>query len=143
MKENIHPTFYENVKVTCACGNTWVTASTLPEIKLEICAACHPFFTGKEKLIDTAGRVDRFKSIQAKSTSRGDAVAAIRAARTVRAKARKEKLPKGTIIEIKADTAPRLKTSPRTLTKRATKERPAKAVPSSVTHKQGESAPHQ
>lgn len=142
MRPNIHPTFYENVKVTCACGNTWVTASTLPEIKLEICAACHPFFTGKEKLIDTAGRVDRFKSIQAKSTSRVDAVAAIRAARAVRAKARTEKLPKGTIIEIKADTASLSKTLPRVTAKRAMKERSVKVVASPVTRKQNKLVSH-
>jgi large subunit ribosomal protein L31 len=60
MKEGIHPE-YKVSTVTCACGNTFKTRSTKPAIKLEICSACHPFFTGKQKLIDTAGRVERFK----------------------------------------------------------------------------------
>ncbi|HOT00785.1 MAG TPA: 50S ribosomal protein L31 [Acidobacteriota bacterium] len=59
MKENIHPK-YEKAQVTCACGNTFETRSTKPEIRLEICSKCHPFFTGRQKLVDTAGRVERF-----------------------------------------------------------------------------------
>ena len=59
MKEGIHPK-YEEVEVRCACGNTFKTRSTKPELHLEICAACHPFFTGRQKLIDTEGRVERF-----------------------------------------------------------------------------------
>jgi large subunit ribosomal protein L31 len=60
MKKNIHPTYGPTV-VTCSCGNTFVTGSTKPEIKVEICSACHPFFTGKQKIIDTAGRVEKFQ----------------------------------------------------------------------------------
>lgn len=60
MKENIHPTYAES-KVSCACGNSFLTRSTRPEITLEICSACHPFFTGKVKLIDTAGRIEKFQ----------------------------------------------------------------------------------
>lgn len=59
MKAGIHPT-YENVKVHCACGAEWTTRSTKKEMRLEICSSCHPFFTGKQKLIDSAGRVERF-----------------------------------------------------------------------------------
>ena len=59
MKEGIHPK-YQEVEVRCACGNTFKTRSTKPELHLEICAACHPFFTGRQKLIDTEGRVERF-----------------------------------------------------------------------------------
>ncbi|HOB54362.1 MAG TPA: 50S ribosomal protein L31 [Acidobacteriota bacterium] len=59
MKEKIHPK-YEKAVVTCACGNTFETRSTKPEIRLEICSKCHPFFTGRQKLVDTAGRVERF-----------------------------------------------------------------------------------
>ena len=58
MKPNIHPQFNTQVTVTCACGNTFVTGSTAKEIYTEICSACHPFYTGKQKLIDTQGRVD-------------------------------------------------------------------------------------
>lgn len=60
MKADIHPV-YATAKVTCACGNSFETRSTQHEIHLDICAACHPFFTGKQKLIDTAGRVERFR----------------------------------------------------------------------------------
>ncbi|GAB4293769.1 MAG: 50S ribosomal protein L31 [Desulfuromonadia bacterium] len=60
MKEGIHPQYYE-VTVKCLCGNSFPTRSTKKEIHTEICSACHPFFTGKQKLIDTAGRVERFK----------------------------------------------------------------------------------
>jgi large subunit ribosomal protein L31 len=60
MKEGIHPA-YNEITVKCLCGNTFRTRSTLKEINTEICSACHPFFTGKQKLMDTAGRVERFK----------------------------------------------------------------------------------
>ncbi len=59
MKSGIHPK-YEKVKVTCACGNTFETRSTIDEIRVEICSACHPFFTGKQKIVDTEGRVEKF-----------------------------------------------------------------------------------
>ena len=59
MKEGIHPA-YKEVEARCACGNTFKTRSTKPELHLEICSACHPFFTGRQKLIDTEGRVERF-----------------------------------------------------------------------------------
>ncbi len=61
MKDGIHPD-YIPTKVHCGCGNTWVTRSTRPEIKVDICSACHPFYTGKLKYIDTAGRIERFQS---------------------------------------------------------------------------------
>ena len=60
VKENIHPTWYPEVRVHCACGNAFMTGSTLKTISVEICSACHPLFTGQQKLIDTAGRVDKF-----------------------------------------------------------------------------------
>lgn len=59
MKKDIHPT-YEQTTITCACGNVIETRSTKKDIKVEICSKCHPFFTGKQKLVDTGGRVDRF-----------------------------------------------------------------------------------
>jgi len=59
MKQEIHPN-YNDVTVTCACGNTFQTRSTGGDLHIEICSECHPFFTGKQKLVDTAGRVDRF-----------------------------------------------------------------------------------
>ena len=60
VKPGIHPR-YQRATVQCACGNTFVTRSTTPVIHVEVCAACHPFFTGKQKLLDTAGRVERFR----------------------------------------------------------------------------------
>lgn len=61
MKTDIHPK-YEEIKVTCSCGNSFVTSSTLCDsLHVEVCSACHPFYTGKQKIVDTAGRVDRFK----------------------------------------------------------------------------------
>ena len=67
MKPKIHPE-YEEVTVVCACGETFVTRSTRKELRLEICSKCHPFFTGKQKLIDTAGRVERFNRRYARSS---------------------------------------------------------------------------
>jgi len=65
MKQGIHPD-YHKCTVHCACGNTFETGSTVKEMKVEICSECHPFFTGKQKLVDTGGRVDRFKKRYAK-----------------------------------------------------------------------------
>ena len=59
MKKDLHPA-YELTKITCACGNVIETRSTVKDINVEICSACHPFFTGKQKLVDTAGRIERF-----------------------------------------------------------------------------------
>ena len=65
MKKEIHPKYNTEAKVTCSCGEKFTVGSTMPEISVEICSACHPFFTGEEKTIDTAGRVERFKKRQA------------------------------------------------------------------------------
>ena len=62
MKKDVHPKYYPNCKVTCVCGNTFTTGSTEPEIKVELCSACHPFYTGKQKLVDTARRVEKFEA---------------------------------------------------------------------------------
>ncbi len=61
MKADIHPKFYNECKVTCVCGNSFTTGSIKEEIKIDICSACHPFFTGKQKILDTEGRIDRFR----------------------------------------------------------------------------------
>jgi large subunit ribosomal protein L31 len=60
MKTDIHPKYVE-CKVTCGCGNTFLTRATVPELRIEICSSCHPFYSGKQKFVDSAGRVDRFK----------------------------------------------------------------------------------
>lgn len=68
MKTEIHPTFYEDAVVTCACGNTFTTGSTHKELKTEICSVCHPFYTGQQRIVDTGGQVERFRKRAAKST---------------------------------------------------------------------------
>ncbi|MEK7062166.1 MAG: 50S ribosomal protein L31 [Patescibacteria group bacterium] len=66
MKKDIHPQYHQKAKVECVCGAHFTVGSTKPEIKVEICGNCHPFYTGKEKLIDTMGRIERFKARSAK-----------------------------------------------------------------------------
>lgn len=68
MKKDIHPTYFPAAKVTCSCGNSFTVGATESELHVEICAQCHPFYTGEEKLIDTAGRVEKFKSRRAAAT---------------------------------------------------------------------------
>ena len=75
MKEGVHPEYHE-VEARCACGNTFTTRSTKQELHLEICSACHPFFTGRQKLVDTEGRVDRFNKKFGTQTSEQRKVAA-------------------------------------------------------------------
>jgi large subunit ribosomal protein L31 len=60
MKEDIHPEFYPEAKVVCACGNSWTVGSTQPEIRTDVCSACHPFFTGEQRILDSGGQVERF-----------------------------------------------------------------------------------
>jgi large subunit ribosomal protein L31 len=60
MKKDIHPKYYPEAVVRCACGNTWTTGSTVPEVRTDVCSACHPFFTGEQRIVDSEGRVDRF-----------------------------------------------------------------------------------
>jgi len=70
MRDGIHPTYYPDAKVTCACGNSWTTGSTRKEIRIEICSKCHPFFSGElQRIVDIEGQVDRFyKKLQASKT---------------------------------------------------------------------------
>jgi large subunit ribosomal protein L31 len=69
MKDGIHPQYFADATVTCVCGNTFKTGSSQKEVRVDICSACHPFFTGKQKLIDTEGRIDRFRRKYAGTTS--------------------------------------------------------------------------
>ncbi len=64
MKKDIHPTWYPEAKVSCACGASFVTGSTKPEIHVEICSQCHPFFTGEARFVDTEGRIEKFQARQ-------------------------------------------------------------------------------
>lgn len=61
MKDKIHPQYYKDAVVTCACGNTFTTGSTRKTLKVELCSRCHPFYTGERRMVDTGGRVERFK----------------------------------------------------------------------------------
>ncbi len=69
MKSGIHPKYNIATKVTCACGNSFLTGGTVEAIEVEICSKCHPFWTGQENVLDTAGRVDRFKKRASKASS--------------------------------------------------------------------------
>ena len=74
MKEQIHPTWYPDANVVCACGNTWTTGATIAEIRTDICSACHPFYTGEQRIVDTEGQVDRFmKRLQMRDVKRQEA----------------------------------------------------------------------
>jgi len=61
MKDKIHPKYYDKAKVTCLCGNSFITGATKPEIKVEVCSKCHPFYTGEQRIVDSLGMVERFK----------------------------------------------------------------------------------
>ena len=61
MKDKVHPKYYDNAKVTCLCGNTFTIGSTKAEIRVEVCSKCHPFYTGEQRIVDSMGRVERFK----------------------------------------------------------------------------------
>jgi large subunit ribosomal protein L31 len=97
MRENIHPA-YTTAKVHCACGATWETRSTGGDLHLDICSNCHPFFTGKQKLLDTQGRIDRFKKKYANSPAtppvKKKAAAPKAAAKATKPKEKKPKSPK-------------------------------------------------
>ncbi|MBI2551760.1 50S ribosomal protein L31 [Candidatus Uhrbacteria bacterium] len=69
MKTDLHPTYYPQAKITCACGASYTTGSTVEEIRVEICSACHPFYTGKQKLVDTARRVEKFTERTSKKSA--------------------------------------------------------------------------
>ena len=88
MKKNIHPEYNTDCQVICVCGNTFKTGSTVKEIKVELCSACHPFYTGKQKLIGTGGRVEKF---QAKLDAKTDATTGKKIKKAARAKAKSKK----------------------------------------------------
>lgn len=69
MKKDIHPEYFPNAKVKCACGNEFTVGSTRKELVVDICAKCHPYYTGKQQLVDTAGRVERFRSRTTKAST--------------------------------------------------------------------------
>lgn len=88
MKADIHPTYFPEAKVICACGNTFTVGSTVKEIHIELCSKCHPFYTGKQKLVDTARRVEKFTAKAAAKSAKG-VVAGGKKAKTVKRAAQK------------------------------------------------------
>ncbi len=75
MKANIHPQWFDDAKVTCACGNTFTVGATKPELRVEICSKCHPFFTGEMKFVDTQGRVEKFQAKQKSAAAKAGVLA--------------------------------------------------------------------
>ncbi|NTW46235.1 MAG: 50S ribosomal protein L31 [Candidatus Moranbacteria bacterium] len=75
MKQGIHPAYHDDAVITCACGETYETGSVKKSIDIEICARCHPFYTGKQKYVDTTGRVERFKQLSERSKARQATIA--------------------------------------------------------------------
>ena len=88
MKSDTHPTYYPEAKVICACGNTFTTGSTVKELHIELCSACHPFYTGKQKLLDTSRRVEKFQERASKKAAAG-AKATGKKAKTAKSAAKK------------------------------------------------------
>ena len=74
MKKQIHPQYYEKAIITCSCGAVLETGSTQKKLQIEICSQCHPFYTGKKKIVDNTGRVDRFKKISEKTTDKKESI---------------------------------------------------------------------
>ncbi len=93
MKQGIHPKYYPDAKVACACGNTWTTGSTQPELHTDICSQCHPFFTGQQRIVDTGGQVERF-------TNRLETAVKMRGVAATRATARAERKRARALVEI-------------------------------------------
>lgn len=110
MNKNIHPEFYNNCKVTCACGNTFTTGSTIKAMRIELCNKCHPFYTGKQKFVDTARRVEKFQERAGKKTALLESV-----------KVKKVK------TAITAETAPTAKKATKTKTTKTVKKSTKKA----------------
>ena len=93
MKADIHPSWTPEAKVTCACGNTFITGSTLPEIRVEICSNCHPYFTGQAKFVDTLGQVERFQKKSEVSKAKKEERKRIEEARLAKVEVKKKERP--------------------------------------------------
>ena len=103
MKKDIHPTYFTDAKIICACGNTMTVGSTIKEIQVEICSACHPFYTGKQKLVDTARRVEKFQERAAKKSTTLKGKSIKRATKAAKKKETKEVKVKVAKEETKED----------------------------------------
>lgn len=96
MKKDIHPEYFKDAKITCACGTVYEIGSTRQDIQVELCAACHPFYTGKQKIIDTARRVEKFKERATRKAESGTGKKAKKVKRTARKVAKREEKEKAT-----------------------------------------------
>jgi large subunit ribosomal protein L31 len=94
MKKDIHPDYFPNAKITCACGAVYTIGSTREDIQVELCAACHPFYTGKQKILDTARRVEKFQERATKQSSAGTGKKAKKVKRTAQKVAKREEKEK-------------------------------------------------
>ncbi len=95
MKKNIHPKYYDPATVTCSCGAVFQTGSTYENLQVEICSQCHPFYTGKKKIMDATGRVDRFKKLAEKAATKKEAAKKAKIAKkTIKKAGNKEKKKK-------------------------------------------------
>ena len=103
-RQGIHPKWYPEAQVTCACGNTFTVGSTVPHIRTDVCSNCHPFFTGEQRIVDTAGRVDRFMMRLERREQRAQQV---QAAQSRAEEATKAKAPKGRRAPTPRGAAPR------------------------------------
>jgi large subunit ribosomal protein L31 len=108
MKKNIHPKYHSEAKIICACGNIITVGSTKPETKVEVCSACHPFYTGKKRFVDTTGRLDRFKK-------RSEKTAEIKSGIAEKEAAKKQKKAK----PVAAKKTPKKKTIKKSAAKKA------------------------
>ncbi len=93
MKKDIHPKYHADARIICACGTVIKTGSTVKEMKVEICSACHPFYTGKKKMMDTTGRVDRFKKMAERAASKKEAAKKLKEAKKAKAEKSEKKKP--------------------------------------------------
>lgn len=93
MKKEIHPKYYPNIKISCACGAEYESGGTVENLKTELCSACHPFYTGKQKIVDTARRVEKFKERAAKKVTES----ATRKGKTVKNAAKRAKRAEKTV----------------------------------------------
>ena len=110
MKQGIHPTWYPDTKVVCACGANFTTGSTLPEIRVEICSNCHPFFTGQQKFVDTLGQVERFQKKVQDSVVKKQKVKEVQAKRAAKVHVEKSDKPtlKDLLLQARKKTASQL-----------------------------------
>jgi large subunit ribosomal protein L31 len=99
MKKDIHPQYNSDAQVTCACGNSFVVGSTLAKIETELCSKCHPFYTGKQKIIDSARRVEKFQDREAKKTDNLVSKTSKRAERAKKQKEKREEKEKADIVD--------------------------------------------